>query len=238
MRHTIAIVDTTDILTLGDEVIIKVSEPSMDFDEFNTAGSIFVSSWEPNPIRSQASSARSGRHASPPLYKLGQAEPSPRPTVDVPPTRNGSPGTKTSRLPANGEVGKTSMAKVSSNDYVTRPSTPQRAPNSTSQAYHTPKTMRTPKGTEWTVDKIASELSKCARDVQRDHGRLVKFRLEEVAQKAREPRHVSEVDFFANMPPAAMPADDGKPLSENVVTVKFKVSGASRYGVCLLHQLM
>lgn len=87
-----------------------------------------------------------------------------------------------------------------------------------SRDFHTPRAQRR---TDWTVDKIAESLATFQHEVARDHGRLVKFRLEEAELRVSEPRHLSTIDYFADMKSTAI-ADEDAP--GDTMTVRYKVS--------------
>jgi hypothetical protein len=73
---------------------------------------------------------------------------------------------------------------------------------------------------DWTVDKIASQLSSFAQEIDKVHARVVLYTLQETFKKAPEPSHLSSIDAFADMPSIAVEADDS---AEDVITAKFKV---------------
>lgn len=95
-----------------------------------------------------------------------------------------------------------------------------------SNGYNTPKT-QTPKKLDWTVDKIAGQLATYAAEVEKVHARVVHYTLQEIFKKAPQPRHLSAIDDFADMPCIAVDSDKSDKsggTTADTMAVKFKVS--------------
>lgn len=127
--------------------------------------------------------------------------------------RTPSKSTRFSQLPPRDAYASTSAAPTSA---------PAQPFTLTSAGYQTPKTT-TPKKSDWSVDKIASELESYATEVPKVHARVVHYTLQEIFKKAPKPRHLSSIDDFADMPSVAV--EPGESTS-NTMSVKFKVSTA------------
>ena len=78
----------------------------------------------------------------------------------------------------------------------------------------------TPVKAGWTVESIATRLASLAPEVNKTHGRIVHYCLQEAFKSAHEPRHLSSIDAFAGMPPIAVDPDEA--VGPTMV-VKFKV---------------
>lgn len=98
--------------------------------------------------------------------------------------------------------------------------TTMQQPTYTLKGYQTPKTA-TPKKIDWSVDKIAGELTTFAAEVPSMHARVVHYTLQEIFKRAPQPRHLSSVDDFADMPSIAVESE--KSGENNTMSVKFKV---------------
>ncbi|KAK1755051.1 hypothetical protein QBC47DRAFT_301569 [Echria macrotheca] len=103
---------------------------------------------------------------------------------------------------------------------------------STRRLQQTPKT-HGPTRTDWTVDKIASQLSSFVGDVSAGHTRLVEFMLDEADLKAPEDAHLSPEDHFADMKPTLFENGVVPEPGTQTMAVKFKqhgVEGKSKGG--------
>lgn len=70
------------------------------------------------------------------------------------------------------------------------------------------------------VDKIANQLKSYAVEIDKANARLVLFSVREVMKNTPEPRHVSSVDHFANMPSIA---EEQGSASDGAALIRFKV---------------
>lgn len=128
--------------------------------------------------------------------------------------RTPSKSTRFSQPPLRDAHGPSSAAAAAS------ASASMQQPTQTSKGYQTPKTA-TPKKMDWSVDKIAGELTTFAAEVPRMHARVVHYTLQEIFKRAPQPRHLSSVDDFADMPSIAVEPE--KSAENNTMSVKFKV---------------
>ncbi|KAK3996124.1 hypothetical protein QBC44DRAFT_318194 [Cladorrhinum sp. PSN332] len=107
------------------------------------------------------------------------------------------------------------------------PPTPQ--PRAPSPQEHTKIIQQTPKPasmtpikSEWTIDKISKALRSLARQVGRDHARLVDYELEESEMRALEPRDLSTFDDFAEVKPVSFEPGTRPPPGMVTMVIKFK----------------
>lgn len=171
-------------------------------------------------------------------------------TVSPPPlerTPNGSKGkgkgspavsieetpSKPAKPPANGALTEDRMwqspARPSGVVNATTASTWSRTSPSSTQiptGGHTPDT-QTAKAGEWTVERIEKCLQNFAKDVAKDHGKLLNYILISTFERktAPRPQHLSSVDYFAG--PARVPASPVP--SPDTMRFKIKVSAVTAH---------
>jgi len=199
---------TGDTSSSGDELVLMDFQRDPLFHRIGDDSRVrdAPSSWDKlSPARTQLSAVKNGNASPSPLSKR---------------TPNGSPAAKSAA--SHLEVTPSKSARFAPtakavNQHLTPQSAQCLANGRQSPSAHTPTRM------EWTVEKIAAKLATFVDAVGQGHARLAQFMLEEAEKKAPQPRHLSSVDFFADM--KSTHVDNPAPDSPaELMAVKFKVS--------------